>query len=321
MASEVRSDSFRCPVQDTKNEHSLTADLVQATVTHFVQQNSPWFADLLFKQLRDIDLKKLNDAAEEASMRRTRLQTLTSGIFSQAECLARYLFRLVKMEAKIPNEHRDTFEKEKRKLEEVKSKLQDGKESVGDLIEKIQESAENDHKISSVDNKNLEKQRIDAEYNLISNKHDLAHIRDAISDRRANAKQAAKSSSYLLIAGLMAIFVIALAGGFLSQGSLLGADNSEDSHSDGDFKYRHEACCIHLKTKTWTYVAVIGFLCIVMVFLCKKQAQNLFNNNKMMDECEKLLRSDVYKAEKDLKDSERDVEGKIPKLMALLEVQ
>ena len=66
---------------------------------------------------------------------------------------------------------------------------------------------------------------------------------------------------------------------------------------------------------------MIGFLCIVMVFLCKKQAQNLFNNNKMMDECEKLLRSDVYKAEKDLKDSEQNVEGKIPKLMALLEVQ
>lgn len=299
---------------------------MQATVAHFVQQNSPWFANLLFEQLRHIDLKKLNDAAEEASIRRIRPQTSasyawTSGIFSQAECLARYLFRLVKMEAEIPNEHRDTFEKEKRKLEEVKSKLQDGKESVGDLIEKIQESAENDFKISSADNKNLKKRRIDAEYNLISNKHDLAHIRDAISDRRANAKQAAKSSrSYLLITGLMAIFVIALAGGFLSQGSLLGADNSEDSHSDRDFSYRHDAC-IQLKTKTWTCVAVIGFFCIVMVFLCKKQAQNLFNNNKMMDECEQLLRSDVYKAEKDLKDSEQDVEGRIPKLMALLEVQ
>ena len=66
------------------------------------------------------------------------------------------------------------------------------------------------------------------------------------------------------------------------------------------------------KTPT-TYVVATGSLFVTLVVLfCRNQAQKLFNNKKLLAECERLQRDDLREVELLQKDLKRDVKVKLP---------
>ena len=62
-----------------------------------------------------------------------------------------------------------------------------------------------------------------------------------------------------------------------------------------------------------TYVVATGCLIVTLVVLfCRNQAQKLFNNKKLLIECEAFQHDDLRKAELLQKDLKRDVKVKLP---------
>jgi len=231
------------------------------------------------------------------------------GSYSGAKFLILLLFTtlsdFVKMEAEIPKEKIGEYDRMKRSFKEVEVKLKEVEQDVGKMKEEMKHAVEDDYKISNADDKRLEMGLVNAECDLDSCEDGMSYIREDNRRLPLEAKDAITSVQNLLatvkvvITGM--IFVAALAAGYLYHWNRLEKVGSFEDDDDDTEK------------RPTTYVVATGCLIVALVVLfCRNQAQKLFNNKKLLAECERFQHDDLPKVELLQKDLKRDVKVKLP---------
>jgi len=210
------------------------------------------------------------------------------------------------MEAEIPKEKIGEYDRMKRSFKEEEVKLKEVEQDVGKMKEEIKHAFEDVYKISNVDDKRLEMGLVNAECDLDSCEEGMNYIREDNRRLQLEAKDAITSAVQNLLATVKVvitgmILVAALAAGYLYHWNgpeKVGSLNDDDDDTE---------------KRPTTYVVATGCLIVTLVVLfCRNQAQKLFNNKKLLIECEAFQHDDLRKAELLQKDLKRDVKVKLP---------
>lgn len=288
--------SFRSPVQEKSNEAG-------GRLTEYLRQN-PQMEDMLMECF--VKATRRGPVAPPNE----RIFHLILGVLLSVgfKGISLVVALLYSARAKIPQEHQNAMEKRKENLENMEIKLANEKQNVESLKKMIEGTTTNDYRISGTEYTKMEMLRIKAKYNLKPFSDDLRHMRDVNDYLKQTAVKAIESASCQLFRGMSAIFVLALAAGFLYRWSpLMAAANTEDCQASDS-----QSNCVQNNTMT-ACLAVIGCFGVALILLCLRQVLNLRNNKKMLTECDEFQLSDqLFKTEAVLNALKQVVEEQIP---------
>ena len=107
---------------------------------------------------------------------------------------------------------------------------------------------------------------------------------------------------------------------FSSFSVLHHSDGLEKEHSRGGRFDTDDDEDVKGKRSMTSFMLMGGLIVAVMLAIWKQKAQSLFNNQKLLAECEELQKNGLQKAERLQKDLNRDIEYKLPECKKRLDV-